>query len=804
MSSSRRPLLLAALGLFLLLGFGLDASRKFSIDTSMEHFLPEAGERKLYRISRDLLDSTLTSRMVLTLGLRNDELNRDERREVLLRASRSFGAALEKLEGIKAVTQGPPPGVEESFFDLYFPRRFAYFSLEPEREAKLRFGTENLRHGAERLKETLASPQGVLVRNLAPRDPWMLFFDFVTQAGNSAHRLDVLEGQFFAHQSEVGQPSSHEDFAVFFVELDDSALDSSAQAPLLAGLNTVFESQNRAHDSQLILEASGANRFAVATERSMKEDIERVFSLSALGIFLLFFVFFRSPGRMLFLVLPIISGLVCALWATLTFFGSVHALTLAFGGALIGVALDYPVHTLCHHDLKAEGCRGGVTVRRLLPTLGLAAGTTILGLLGLGWAAFPGIREIAIFSAVGVSAALITTALAFGCLPPTHTEPSASRRVSALLLRGFTSLGKTRTIPATLVLCSLFLAVAGFSRVRFAPGLESLAPLDPKLLAEEERVQERVGQADGGTLAISLGSDLEQALERNEEAARVLSQAKRDGLIGRFENVSTLLRSQGLQKRSQRAIQSSPRLAERTLDALGEAGFVKEGFSQIAGELARPLVPLTKQELEASPLAPLVEPFLFEVDGEVAVIAPLGDVQDFPELERRFATVPGVHLFSQKALLNAAYSDLRGRTTELLLLGLFFVFAAALARYRNLTKAAALLLPAVLAASCTVGILSLLGVELNLLHLLGLLLVCSMGVDYGVFLLDSEDDPRAALLSIMIGCLSTMLSFGALALSSAPALRALGVTISVGILLSLLLAPTALLLLPAQRKKATL
>jgi predicted exporter len=70
-----------------------------------------------------------------------------------------------------------------------------------------------------------------------------------------------------------------------------------------------------------------------------------------------------------------------------------------------------------------------------------------------------------------------------------------------------------------------------------------------------------------------------------------------------------------------------------------------------------------------------------------------------------------------------------------------------------------------------------------------------MGVDYGIFLTDAPPEhPGPALVSITLSCLSTVLSFGALALSKAPALSALGSTIALGVLLSLILAPTSLLL----------
>jgi len=91
----------------------------------------------------------------------------------------------------------------------------------------------------------------------------------------------------------------------------------------------------------------------------------------------------------------------------------------------------------------------------------------------------------------------------------------------------------------------------------------------------------------------------------------------------------------------------------------------------------------------------------------------------------------------------------------------------------------------------------LFGVSLGLLHVVALLLVLSMGVDYGVFLAETRADPggfAATVLSVLIACLSTVLAFGLLAMSASPALRAIGLTVGLGVLLSLVLAPAALLI----------
>src|SRR5690606_37401592 len=125
-------------------------------------------------------------------------LSSEGRRDRLAQAAQKWGHDLRRIEGFSAITQGPPEGVAEAFFEIYFPRRFAYFSLDPEKEAKQRFGEIGLAESATRLKEKLGGTEGVLVRNLAERDPWLLFYDFLKEAEGNSLSLDIHEGQFFS------------------------------------------------------------------------------------------------------------------------------------------------------------------------------------------------------------------------------------------------------------------------------------------------------------------------------------------------------------------------------------------------------------------------------------------------------------------------------------------------------------------------------------------------------------------------------------------------------------------------------
>src|SRR5690606_16370378 len=108
---------------------------------------------------------------------------------------------------------------------------------------------------------------------------------------------------------------------------------------------------------------------------------------------------------------------------------------------------------------------------RLLPTLGLAAGTTVAGLGGLAWASFPGIREIALFSAVGVFTALLATAFFAMRLRPAESPSRVASRLSFWLEKAYLAQRRRPWIALAGFITSATIATWGITQVRFAPGL---------------------------------------------------------------------------------------------------------------------------------------------------------------------------------------------------------------------------------------------------------------------------------------------------------------------------------------------
>jgi predicted exporter len=261
-----------------------------------------------------------------------------------------------------------------------------------------------------------------------------------------------------------------------------------------------------------------------------------------------------------------------------------------------------------------------------------------------------------------------------------------------------------------------------------------------------------------------------------------------------------VLWSEELQLRNLAMLHASERLPERLDSAFSQAGFRAGAFAPFAAALEAMPPPLTFAELRASPLGELASTLVLDLGGRTGVVTYLRGVRDAEAVKGALADLPDVHWFEQRAFLNEIFARFRDQTLRQTALGSLLVLPLLLLRYRGLRRALAAFLPSVLSGLVVVSILAGLGHPVNLLHVVSLLVVMGMGVDFGIYLVDSALGSRAlgaTLISILLCCLSTLLTFGTLALSSHPALRAIGLTSGLGIALSFLFAPATLLLMHA-------
>jgi predicted exporter len=779
--------------------------RRIRVDMSIAHFLPRGSDPILSDVLAALSDTPQARTLVV-------EVRNEKGAPVVDATLRGMDALRQALPSVE-IRSGATSDEQEAIFGFLSSFPPSAFLRSNDYDAPALAGAGSA------LKEELAGPMGAFVAPTAAEDPLMARLRLLRSFGEFSTPNLVSNNGVLA--------STDQTRAYVFVVPKASSLDGEEQARMLREVDNAFgNSLAKFSSPDLVVRKSGVARYAVATEHAIRSDIERIGTLSTVGIVVFFVLLFRSPRMLLLGFVPLACGSMAATLGTALIFGRVHGVTLAFGSSLLGVGIDYAEHYYTHFALSAAGASAQAKTRassakdlaahpvrvmaHVWPGLFLGALTTAVGLCGLAFADFPGALQMGVFSIISVFAAVLATRY---LLPPWMPMPYRQPRLPSLLegvaLRILAWIKATSWVrPALLVLLPLLLVFS--ARVRFENDPRALIPAHPELAADDAAVAEQVSVGDPGRFAIVLGEashdapegDLSSATTKLEAVDNELRAARAAGLLRKFPPVAQLLRSREAHVASAKAAQTS---ASALLDQFARDGFVREKFASyqdklphLAGEDAK-LGP-SPREVLASPAGVLVAPFVTKIGARAAYVLPLGGVDDIVALRR---AVPSAIILDQGLLLREALTHARTSVTMLLGAGLVLVILILFVRYRALQKTLIAILPALVSVCGTLACFALLGVKLTVFHTMGFSLVLSMGADYGIFVVESKDDVREvarAWVSIVVATLTTLLSFGLLALSGNPALSGLGLSITVGMLLCVVFCPAVWAVLQTKQR----
>jgi len=774
-------LCVAALGLYCL--------ARVEFTYSITHFIPDQADAERVQLSIDLVDSPLSRRMLLAI---TDNAGRAGQ------AEDAAAALADELRGhaeVAWVETAPDARALRDIYELYFARRVYLASGDPSNEIPRWLEPDALEQRAAQLRSELAGPRGQLVARTAPADPLGLFDTVLARLSSGA-----------PGRASAAAATTPDAPAIVVLGLASSAFDAERQRDLLAAIDRAFEGVNGSHGGGLRLEMSGANRVAVESEKQIRSDIDLISVLSISLVGVLFLLVFRSLRALLIAFLTPLAGFVAAMASALWLAEPVHGITLGFGFVLLGVAIDYPIHLMNHHAMSAAGTLPRESLRRIRASLLLSGLTTTLAFGALASSDLPGLSAMGSFAAIGVPVSLAVTLLVVPAFLAPSRAPTRTQRALGDALAGLVVWLRLHRSWALSALASLVaVAAVGLPRLEWSDDPASLMATDPELIAEADRVRRQVADYDGGRFVVALAQDREAALAVNDRIYTRLDALREDGALDGILSLHSFVWSEQLQLENLASFRNERDLAGRIDRAFASQGFRAGSFGDFEAELRSPsAAPLRPADLEASPLAHVLDS-LVELDGRWAVVTYLrgsesGDCGDFGErVEQALSGIDGAYYLDQGQIVGDIYQGYRVTTVRLLAFGSALAFGVLFARYRGWRPALLAFLPSGLAALATFGLFGLLGVTVNLISAISLLVVIGMGVDYGVFSVDGArhaDRLHATLPSLTVSCLTSVFVFGTLAFSSQPALRAIGLTTGVGVLLALAIAPLMLAIAP--------
>jgi predicted exporter len=742
------------------------AQTRFIADLSA--FMPKAPSERQQMLVDQLRDGAI-SRLVL-IGIEGGDATARATQSRQLKAQLSGNAMFTAIENGDRATQ-------ERDQRYFFDNRYL---LSPGVTAT-RFTAPGMHDAIQGMIDLMSGDTGMIVKRILPQDP----------TGETLQILDAFSGEDAPRTDGDVWISRDGNRAVLMAQLAGSGLNTDAQASALNTIERTFaQLPNRAAGTRLVM--SGTSVMSVQSRNIIQSEVQRLATAGTVLVVCLLLLIYRSASLLLLGLLPVVSGALVGIASVSLGFGHVHGLTLGFGTTLIGEAVDYSIYLFIQ---RSDGTQRATFWR----TIRLGVFTSITGFAALLCSSFPGLSQLGLYSISGLVTAALVTRYILPDLIPRNAKLRDLTRAGVMLQQLLDFLTRIRWLIVAIGLVAVAVLVFHHQDIwnRQLSALSSTSKAQNEL---DSQLRSDLGGNDMRYVASYSAPDQEHALQTAERIDTVLQGLVKAQVIGGYHTPSQILPSLAMQRARQAALPDRPQVSANLKTALQglpiQADKLDAFISDIQSARTRPL--LSRDALQGTSTGVLLDSMLIKRPKDYLVLMPIrptgfgpnGDVIDLntvrAALDRdRLDHVTVIDLLEETTHIFDSY------THEALILSSLGCLAIVLLLCVTcgIKQAARVSLPLVCAVVCVVALFNAMGIQLTILHLVGLLLVVAIGSNYALFFAgeaapESDSEQRRVEISLVVANLATVSSFGLLGTSSVAVLSYIGSTVAVGALLA--------------------
>ena len=611
-------------------------------------------------------------------------------------------------------------------------------------------------------------------------DPLMLMRGSQLALAQNSQKLRLMDG-WLVTQDEAGNY-----WYLLHGELSGSSFDMQQTHQLVTTLNALQKTL-KAHYPQAQLLSRGTVFYSDYASQQAKRDVSTLGIATILGVILLIVAVFRSLRPLLLCLISIAIGALAGTVVTLLLFGELHLMTLVMSMSIIGISADYTLYYLTERMVHGAEHSPWQSLARVRNALLLALLTTVAAYLIMMLAPFPGIRQMAVFAAVGLSASCLTVIFWHPWLCrglPVRPVPAM-----VLMLRWLAAWRRNKKLSVGLPVLLALVSAAGIATLKVDDDIAQLQALPQDILAQEKTITALTGQSVDQKWFVVYGASSQQTLERLEAFTPALAQAQKAGEITRWRTLP--LNSMARQNSDLTLLRNAAPAVTKVLQSAG--------LTTVSPNLdAMPV------SVDAWLKSPASEGWrllwLTLPDGESGVLVPVDGAKSSAALSKLAASHEGVVWVDRKASFDSLFALYRTLLTGLLFVALAVIACGAMVRL-GWRKGLISLVPSVLSLSCGLAALAVTGHPVNLFSLLALVLVLGIGINYTLFFSNPRGTPLTSMLAITLAMMTTLLTLGMLVFSATQAISSFGIVLVSGIFTAFLLAPLAMPVKKERKRK---
>ena len=529
---------------------------------------------------------------------------------------------------------------------------------------------------------------------------------------------------------------------------------------------------------------SGTPFHSHESSNSASREIAIIATVSMLVVIILLIFIFRSVRPLIFSVGSILVSLGIAVLATLAVFHRMHVITLVFGTSLIGSCIDYSLHFFTHWSANKE-LKSSIEIRNhIFSGLLMAIISTGICFAILLFAPFMILKQMSFFCLAGLISSFLTTVAVY----PYIKLPE--QRGNVRFTNGFAKLASNlerkwvgRTVIISLFVLSILSIAVFHKNVKIKNNLLTLYDMKGRLLQDEITASQVIQYTPGGWYIVS-GETEDEAL-KNEEKLRKEFETLTDGSVG-YISTSNFIPSKETQKKSREAYKKLMKSAPEQLQALGFDEVENfDAYMSLAAdyELTKnSYVSFENGNVPAFVESAISSAWLGNVDGKYFTVLLPTKVTDYAAYRSLADADDNVYFISKSQDISADLDSLTVMILKFFIAAYILMFIM-LRFFYSWKQAFKIISVPFLIILVVVACFAAFNINMEFFSVTGLILVFGLGLDYIIYMMENEKKSNSILepFATMVSFVTTIISFGALALSSFKPVHLIGLSIFIGL-----------------------
>ena len=545
----------------------------------------------------------------------------------------------------------------------------------------------------------------------------------------------------------------------------------------------------------------GGPSVGVYNARQIKKDTILTSSLALLIIIVFISLVFKRKRSIPLIITPVLFGGLFALFLIFFIKGSISAIAVGAGSAVMGIALSYSIHMLAHQNHVS-------TVQQLIKEIAypLTVGsfTTIGAFMGLIFTSSDLLRDFGLFA----SLALVGTTLFCLIYLPHFLKGQADVKQGCILriiekINAY-SYEKNKWLVGGILLITVICLFTS-QKVGFNNDMMSLNYEPQHLKQSEEKLMQLFDSDEKTVLFVSVGKDMNQATETYAVTNQKLSALKNQGLIKDYASASQFLISpQEQQLRLKKwkdywTDEKQQQIREQLETAAAEYRFRPGSFEPFYQWLNQPFgeYHYTAQEDDLS--GKLLNEWQTSADSITMLISQIRiSDQNKETVYQNFSKAQDVVIFDRSYFANKWVSAINDDFYLILYISSFLIFFALWFSYGRIELTLMSFLPMLVSWVIILGLMGILGIEFNIINIILSTFIFGIGDDFSIFIMDGLQNKyrtgqkvlNSHKTAIFFSAFTTVVGMGALVFAKHPALQSISLISILGMIAVVLVAYT--------------